>query len=242
MRAIPCGAVSVRTALLAAAPMVPAAGKGIDDRPTWIAPRYRKMARRLRNSRPLAIERKTHPLDPCTLKQSSPKPRAIFRYLGAIQVGRSSIPFPAARTIGAAATRVVHALQARDIGTTVLWRPASCTHLRSRIGWHPSASLPDARSSRHRRRKAMSSHPPTSGPPRCRKNPWGFGEDCLSVQGSNAALRAFDRWRPRVPQPPGHFSTRGNRVAFSDAALARRRRMARHRLPATVSRTSSIWE
>ena len=45
MRAIPCGAVSVRTALLAAAPMVPAAGKGIDDRPTWIAPRYRKMAR-----------------------------------------------------------------------------------------------------------------------------------------------------------------------------------------------------
>ena len=31
--------------------------------------------RRLRNSRPLAIERRTAPLDPCTLRQSSPKPR-----------------------------------------------------------------------------------------------------------------------------------------------------------------------
>ena len=140
-------------------------------------PSNRKMARRLRNSRPRAIERKTHPLDPCTLGQSSPKPRAIFRYLGAIQVGRSSMPSPAAGTIGAAASKAV--------------RPSRPL----RIEMRTSGSLPAARGSRHVRRRATPRHPPTSGPPRCPEFPRGFGEDCPSVQGSNAALRAFDRCR-----------------------------------------------
>ena len=54
-------------------------------------PSNRKMARRLRNSRPRAIERKTHPLDPCTLGQSSPKPRPFSGHVGAPEVGRGCL-------------------------------------------------------------------------------------------------------------------------------------------------------
>ncbi len=134
-------------------------------------PRIENIPRRLRNSRPLAIERAKAAFDPCTLRQSSPKPRGNFRYLGSIEVGRSSIPFPAAGTIGAAVSKSVPRRAA-------------------------PASLDDDRVSRHGRRRTMPRHPPTSGQPRCRKNFRGFGEDCLSVQGSSGwGFRSIARGR-----------------------------------------------
>ena len=162
--------------------------------------------RRLRNSRPSAIERHTPAFDPCTLKQSSPKPRPVWgtwRLRLLIGSGPRSHPRAGNGRRERDAACWTRRRELRQVGGVVAAKLASRS---AAIDPIPSPPAPEHRSPSSKPRWAAEARRqprPTSGAPTCPENGRGFGEDCLSVQGSSgwvfrsiAEGREFRRRRP----------------------------------------------